>query len=272
MTTTRRSHEAVAELLPAYAIGTLDADDLTAVEEHLGAGCAECDGELAAWSQLVDRLAEPVEPVAPSAVTRARVLAAVGREAGREAGPRARRGPGAPFWLAAAASLVALLLAGWATLRLGEVRAELARTAADGERTAASLAATRADLDRARTDIARVSASLPIVASPAARSIVLAGLPAAPGAGGTTVVDPRTRTALFYAHALPAPGPGKTYELWYITDRGPVAAGVFDVDACGDGALRVDEIPDLEKVLAWAVTLEPAGGVPQPTGEMVLKG
>ena len=125
---------------------------------------------------------------------------------------------------------------------------------------------------RARTEIARVSASLPIVASPVARSIVLAGLPAAPRAGGTTVVDPFTRTALFYAHALPAPAPGKTYELWYITASGPVAAGVFDVDAKGDGALRVEEVPDPEQVLAWAVTLEPAGGVPQPTGEMVLKG
>ena len=152
------------------------------------------------------------------------------------------------------------------------MRSELARTAADGERTAARLAATRADLERARTEIARVAASLPIVASPVARSIVLAGLPAAPRAGGTTVVDPRTRTALFYAHALPAPAPGKTYELWYITVDGPVAAGVFDVDAKGDGALRVEEVPDPGQVLAWAVTLEPAGGVAQPTGEMVLKG
>ena len=268
----QRPHEAVAELLPAYAIGALDADDLAVVEEHLEGGCADCDRELGDWGQLVDRLAEPVEPVAPSPVTRARVLAAVGREAGRETSPRTRRGAGAPFWLALAASLVALLLAGWATLRLGEVRSELARTAAGGERTAASLAATRADLDRARTEIARVSASLPIVASPVARSIVLAGLPPAPRAGGTTVVDPRTGAALFYAHALPAPAPGKTYELWYITAGGPVAAGVFDVDAKGDGALRIEEVPDPELVLAWAVTLEPAGGVPQPTGEMVLKG
>jgi anti-sigma-K factor RskA len=30
-------------------------------------------------------------------------------------------------------------------------------------------------------------------------------------------------------------------------------------------------VPTPERVVAWAVTVEPAGGVPAPTGEMVLK-
>lgn len=270
---THRSHDAYLDLLPAYAAGALDAEERTALEAHLAAGCAACDRELAAWGRLVERLVDPVTPVAPSAATRARVLAAIRNEAGL---PRRRqrrwRDSAAPFWLAAAASLAAVLFAGWAALGVGELRRELARTAAAGERTAARLALARSDLERAHTEIAWVSAALPIVASPAARAIVLAGLPAAPGAGGTAVVDPHTLTAVFYAHALPHPGAGKTYELWYLTAGGAVAAGVFDVDARGDGALRVEDLPDPAAVEAWAVTVEPAGGVLQPTGAMVLKG
>jgi hypothetical protein len=33
----------------------------------------------------------------------------------------------------------------------------------------------------------------------------------------------------------------------------------------------VDRVEGAEGIKAWAVTSEPAGGVPQPTGEMVLK-
>jgi anti-sigma-K factor RskA len=265
--------------LPAYALGALDRDELSAVEAHLAQGCPGCEGELAAWSGLVERMEGPAAPVVPSAAVRARVLAAV---AGEPRGAREpRRTPAAPRslrpavssrWplrLAAAASIAAVLLAGWAAFRIGlvrgEVRAELARAAAERARLAGGLAETRGE-------IARVAASLEIAGSPATRAILLAGLPPAPGAAGTTLVDPRTRSALFYAHHLPDPGADKTYQLWYITDRGPISAGVFDVDVRGDGSLRVEGVADPAAVVAWAVTVEPAGGVPQPTGEMVLKG
>ena len=44
------------ELLPAYALGALDADDLREMEEHL-AGCSECSGQLALWDQDLEALA-----------------------------------------------------------------------------------------------------------------------------------------------------------------------------------------------------------------------
>jgi anti-sigma-K factor RskA len=50
-----------------------------------------------------------------------------------------------------------------------------------------------------------------------------------------------------------------------------VSAGVFDVDREGRGELEVAAVPASDQAATWAVTVEPAGGVPAPTGDMVLK-
>ena len=52
----------------------------------------------------------------------------------------------------------------------------------------------------------------------------------------------------------------------------PISAGVFTVDAKGTASLRVPPLPGVKKVDAFAVTLEPAGGRPAPTGQMFLAG
>ena len=105
---------------------------------------------------------------------------------------------------------------------------------------------------------------------PGVQSVVLAGLGPSPGAKGRTYVNPSTRDALFYAFDLPSLPADKTYELWFIAAGKPVAAGTFDVDPRGTGTVRVERVND--QIQAWAVTIEPRGGVPQPTGAMVLKG
>ncbi|HEX9942459.1 MAG TPA: anti-sigma factor [Thermoanaerobaculia bacterium] len=52
----------------------------------------------------------------------------------------------------------------------------------------------------------------------------------------------------------------------------PVSAGTLSVDPRGTGSLRVERVVDAKDIQAWAVIVEPRGGVPQPTGPMVLKG
>jgi anti-sigma-K factor RskA len=51
-----------------------------------------------------------------------------------------------------------------------------------------------------------------------------------------------------------------------------VPAGVFAVDAKGVGSLRVASLRSGALPDTFAVTLEPAGGVPAPTGSMYLVG
>ena len=47
---------------------------------------------------------------------------------------------------------------------------------------------------------------------------------------------------------------------------------MFGVDASGTGSLTVRPLPGVATVNGFAVTLEPAGGLPAPSGEMYLLG
>ena len=78
---------------------------------------------------------------------------------------------------------------------------------------------------------------------------------------------------VFVAAGLPEAPAGKAYQLWAIAgNNAPVSAGVFSVDASGTGSLSVRPLPGVTTVDAFAVTLEPAGGLPAPSGEMYLLG
>ena len=78
---------------------------------------------------------------------------------------------------------------------------------------------------------------------------------------------------LLVAAGLPSAPEGKAYQLWAIVGKNPpVSAGVFTVDTKGTGSLRVPPLSGVGKVDVFAVTLEPAGGLPAPSGQMYLAG
>ena len=249
------------ELLPAYALGAVDGEDLREMESHLATGCAECRRQLDLWQGDLEELAASVEPVAPSEMVRRRVQKLAGAPAAR---PRTSRWPA----IVAAASLLIAAWAGWRQARLGD---ELERLGAERDRLAQQVSGLDQQLGLARAEADRMAESLAIITSPGSQAIVLAGLGPSPNAKGHTFVNPERGKAVFYAFDLPALTPDKTYQLWWIEGGKPVSAGVFQVDERGTGSVRVERAPT-GATDAWAVTVEPAGGVPQPTGEMVLKG
>jgi Anti-sigma-K factor rskA, C-terminal/Putative zinc-finger len=82
-------------------------------------------------------------------------------------------------------------------------------------------------------------------------------------ARGTLVVSPSREAVLVLRHLAPAPA-GRAYEAW-IVDHGRVTPA---------GIVRGSVLPLTRRVPAGAavlVSLEPAGGSPQPTGPVVLK-
>ena len=255
------------ELIPAYAAGALDGDDLRELEAHLTAGCSECRRQLSLWQGDLEEIAGSVPPVEPSQETRQRILHLT------KTRPQVRAPLPRRFALPAAALLlVALGLAVWAGARQARLGAEVERLRAERDLLERQMAALDRELDLARSEAQRMAATLAILSTPGARSVRLAGLGPTPGAIGETFLDPRQGRAVFWAFHLPAPAPGKTYQLWWIGSAGPVSAGTFGVDARGQGRLEIGRVDRLEEIQAWAVTIEPAGGVPQPTGAMVLKG
>jgi len=268
------AHEHTArfdELLPAYALGALDGDELRELEAHIATGCAECQRQIALWQGDLEELATAVEPIAPSAATRERVLRAA--EAGATVVPFERpRRTGAPRWLALAATLL-LAVALWGIYQQARLSGEAGRLRAERDGLARQVAGLERRLDQTQADNRRLAKTLSLITAPGAHAIQLAGLGPAQGAVGHAFINPKTGEAVIYAFDLPAPAAGTTYELWWIAaGRPPVPAGTFGVDEHGAARVEVDRVADAAEPKTWAVTIEPAGGRPQPSGPIILKG
>ena len=110
-----------------------------------------------------------------------------------------------------------------------------------------------------------------LAGSQPSRDVVLAGLEAAPNSQGRLIVDAESRRAVFLAGQLPPLEAGRVYQLWSLKDGQPASAGVFETVAGGTAIHVVEDVPETTPD-AWAVTIEPEGGVPAPTGPMVLQG
>jgi hypothetical protein len=71
---------------------------------------------------------------------------------------------------------------------------------------------------------------------------------------------------------LRPPKPGKTYQVWLVTDDTKISAGTFKPDANGKTMMHARYALDRNALRAVAVTEEPEGGMPAPTGTMVIAG
>src|SRR5258706_3635160 len=140
-----------------------------------------------------------------------------------------------------------------------------------------NLIATRTRLQNAQRQLTALQSQfsqreevLALLSDPNVRIVNLAPLPAGSGARGQLLWNPSTRTGMLLVSGLPQTPPGKAYELWGIAGAEPVPAGIFVVDTGGLALVRLPRLADAKNFDKFAVTLEPAGGVPQPTGTMVL--
>lgn len=264
-----RGHDETRELLPAYALDALGPDERRRVEGHLASGCDRCAAELAELERVLGVLGESAPPVSPPPGARERLLSLVGAEPSHREGERDRRAvPRRAGWLAAAALGAVALVGGWilweTTSRADRLRQENAELRQTVEEQRERIGA----LERERTELAR---HISFLVGRSTEHVRLAALEAAPGATGRAVVDRDSGRGQFFAYGLPPLATDRTYQLWYIVDGEPLSAGIFEVGTDGVGTVDVEVDRPLDAIQTWAVTVEPEGGVPEPTGEMVLK-
>jgi hypothetical protein len=294
------------ELLPAFALGALDSDELREVEAHLAGGCPGCEVELRRLASDLEELAaaaSEIEPLVPGGDLRRHVLALVAAEPrGPLAPPDAALPQGAPpqpapsqseppplaaqapvldfgrrrrlaaaRWpLLAAAAL--LLVAVWGVVRQASLGSEIRQLRGERDQLAARADSLERRIAQVQAQSERLARTLSVIAAPGVQSVSLAAMGRS-RAAGRTYVDAADRKAVFVAFDLPALGPDKTYQLWYIDDEDrKTSAGVFGVDARGKASLMVDQPLPVERIQAWVVTVEPRGGRPQPTGPIALAG
>ena len=73
-------------------------------------------------------------------------------------------------------------------------------------------------------------------------------------------------------YTMPPPKPGMTYQVWLVTNDKKISAGTFQPDASGHAFMQAKYQLDRNALKAVAVTEEPAGGMPSPTGPIVVSG
>jgi anti-sigma-K factor RskA len=253
-------HDALRSLAGAYALGVASEAERREFEAHL-ATCAECRQELAEIRRVNDALAMAPPAATPPAHLRRRIVdAARGDRRARSSGPSTL-----PWWLAAAASIAAVFFgAQWWNVNweLTEMRAELAST-----RERLTIAESlRASAERTATDNA---SRLAVLTAADSVTIPLAGQPPSPTATGRVVWSP-TRGVIFTAANLPPLPAGRVYQLWAVAAPAPVSLALVTPAAGQADALTT--IPSGVAPTAFALTIEPEGGSPGPTGAMYLSG
>jgi anti-sigma-K factor RskA len=103
--------------------------------------------------------------------------------------------------------------------------------------------------------------------SPRTKVFAMAG-DAAPEANAKVIWDTETHQWVIYIFNLPTPPSDKDYQLWYVTKDARISAAVFRPNAQGRTVLKLTLPAQATSGLAaTAVTLEPKGGSPQPTGD-----
>ena len=269
-------HDTIGAMIDAYALGHLSPDERRAVESH-ARECEVCAAELRELALVMEGLAHVPEPATPSAALRQRVLstlASLPQEAPRPLaesnvltlpGKRtaARRGVH-PGWLAAAALVVlafgALLYSVNSTRRL---------LVDDLQEAQAETADLRRRLDQFTT---QADLAVSILTAGDMLPVAMAGRENATASTARAYWSP-TRGLLIVADNLPVPPPGRIYQVWVIGGEKPVSAGLLGEQGSARGMLIAPPPGGIPAgTVTVAVTEEPAGGRPAPSGTPRLVG
>ena len=270
-----QEHAELMELALLAPLGALLPEEQRRVALHAAEGCARCEVALREAHGALDVLALAAPSVAPSARGRESLLASLDaavplrvRPERQAPPPQPRRGLAQRFaaiaaglaLLLASASLFEVLRQGRETrraLELADARVEQ-RIAAEGQQREALAQRVGAFEQELET---RVASSV---------SLALAGEATFGTADARVVMDAAGQQVLLLASRIPPLPEGRTYQLWVIVSGAPRSLGVFAPDRDGRVIYVQSEPLDLPTGVQAAVSIEPSGGVPQPTGPIVL--
>ncbi|HEV7125819.1 MAG TPA: anti-sigma factor [Ktedonobacterales bacterium] len=225
-------------LIDAYALGALEADEVAEVESHLEV-CPRCQALARAARASAQALLYATPLVEPPLDLRHSVLARVHQIATAESSTDTGIPDGPPNAITAGG------LGRWFRTLLRDDPTQR---------------------DEASFRLAQ------LMSDPTCQVWQVGGTADAPGASARLVGTPSGREAVILTSGLHALPPDRAYQVWFLRGGQPIPNAVFHVARGGRGRQVVHAPTRLNDDLTVAVTPEPAAGSPAPTGPIVLMG
>ncbi len=238
-----------------YVLGTLGEPQSREFEDHL-VECSECREKLVELEEVLHSLphALPQSTPAPS------VKEALLEEISKTHGSVEHKGS---WWRAAAIAASILLILGAAVLlRFYQVSYQKDLT----------ISSLQAEVERLRIANQDLNIKVNELARPDLKFINLVGLTNYESVAGSVFVQTEEERATVFLHNLPALSEDQDFQLWVIEkDKAPHPSTVFQ--SLGQVTeLQLNLPAGVVALQAFALTIEPKGGSPQPTGSMVVLG
>ncbi|MEK7236797.1 MAG: anti-sigma factor [Nitrospirota bacterium] len=162
---------------------------------------------------------------------------------------------------------------------LAELRNEIQQRMNEAAEAKEQLAQREAELEETRVQLSQRGGARTVgtpqdelatlLRIPNVKAVALTGSDMAKRAAGFLLYDSRTHKVWLYSVNLPECPTGTTYQLWAIQGK-PVSLGTFHMDTGDTAHLLAKKVSNFTDAKTFAVSLEPSGGRPQPTGPMYL--
>lgn len=259
--------EDVLELIPSYALGSLEPRDNRRVEQHI-AKCSECAIAFQEALEVSANLSKAFPSVQPSSAVRTQLMQRV-----RESAERASRSwtflPGFRWQGGVTAGL------GAATVVL-LVFSVLLLTRLDS--TNNDVAALRTNLSVSEENINTLNLAVEqqrslayTLAIPGTQVVMGTGSPEFSNARGVLMASEDGSWGLLVSTGMRELPPNKAYQVWLTGSTDRESGGMFNVDDSGWGQVTLKPNHRLSVFQSVGVTVEPVEGSPAPTGPMVLE-
>jgi len=240
--------EHILEIIPAYALGSLDASEAESARQHL-AGCDLCRAELATYETVVAVLPMAAPDVEPSLALKGRLMARLRTEPVGEKTVVDSIEPSQSevSWRQQVTGAFKNLINGprWRPVALLFIIALVLSNVLVWQQ------ANRPDPN-------------------SWRRIRLTGSEVAPEATGIIYISADGRNGTLIVDRLPQLGSEKQYQLWLIEDGERTSGAIFSTDSDSYRGIQIHSAQPLQDYGAFGITVEPVGGSPGPTGERVL--
>ena len=262
----------LAPLYEEYALGILEGEERAEMETHLARNCPLCTPGIAKARWVVSHLALAAPDAPPPAALRGKIMDAV--KASADKVPSAKTSPEKahavtsienpparreifPLWAWAAAAALALIT-GYTIRQMGNQNSQMAELRKEMKLATLQTQALRNQLDEDRmvASVMMAPESMPLKLMPKDKNMPMVHAYLHPHLGVAITAD-----------QMPSMSAAITLQLWFLPKKGsPMSIAIFRPDSSGQIALVAPVNMPMNEIAALAVTEEPAGGSPRPTG------